>query len=68
MVSHNRREESSYFSFIKLTYAQLIREPDPEADPEQHGAEQSLKRSDNKAKHGMKLKYSPEIVSDGETL
>jgi len=31
-------------------------------------AEQSLKKSDNKAKHGMKLKHSPKIVSDGETL
>ena len=38
------------------------------ADPEQHGAEQYLKRLDTKAKHGTKLKYSPVIVSDGETL
>jgi len=38
------------------------------ADPEQHGAEQSLKRLDTKAKHGKKSKYSPVIVSDGETL
>jgi hypothetical protein len=31
-------------------------EPDPEADPEQHGAEQSSKRLDIKAKHGKKSK------------
>jgi len=36
--------------------------------PEQHGAELSLKRLDTKAKHGMKSKYSPVIVSDGETF
>jgi len=41
---------------------------DPAADPEQHGAEQFLKRLDTKAKHGTKSKYSPVIVSDGETL
>jgi len=45
-----------------------LREPDPEADPGQHGAEQSSKRLDIKAKHGKKSKYSPKTVSDGETL
>jgi len=43
-------------------------ETDPVADPEQHGAEQSSKRLDTKTKHGKKSKYSPVIVSDGETL
>jgi len=43
-------------------------EPDPEADPEQHGAEQSSKRLDIKEKYGKKSKYSPKTVSDGETL
>ena len=38
------------------------------SNPEQHGVEQSLKRLDIKAKHGMKSKYSPVIMSDGETL
>ena len=37
-------------------------------DPEQHGAEQTLKRLDTKAKHGMKLKYSPVIVSNSVNL
>jgi len=45
-----------------------LREPDRVSDPEQHGAEQSLKRLDTKTKHGTKSKYSPVIVSDGETL
>jgi len=44
------------------------REPDPEVDPKQHGAEQSSKRLDIKAKHGKKSMYSPKIVSEGETL
>jgi hypothetical protein len=35
---------------------------------EQHGAEQSSKRLGIKAKHGKKSKYSPQTVSDGETL
>jgi hypothetical protein len=35
------------------------REPDPEADSKQHGAEQSSKRLDIKAKRGKKSKYSP---------
>jgi hypothetical protein len=35
------------------------REPDPEADLEQRGAEQSSRRLDIKAKHGKKSKYSP---------
>ena len=43
-------------------------EPDTKTDPEQHGAEQSSKRLDIKAKHGKKSKNSPETVSDGENL
>jgi hypothetical protein len=43
-------------------------EPDPKADPQQHGAEQSSNRLDIKAKHGKKSKYSPKTVSDVETL
>jgi len=43
-------------------------EPPREPDPEQHGAEQSSKKLDIKAKHGKKSKYSPTTVSDGETL
>jgi hypothetical protein len=34
-----------------------LKNPDHEAVPEQHGAEQSSKRSGIKAKHGMKSKY-----------
>jgi len=39
-----------------------------QGSPDQHGAEQSLKRSDIKAKHRMNSKHSPETVSDGKTL
>ena len=43
-------------------------EPLGNQTPEQHGAEQSSKRLDIKAKDGEKSKYSPKTVSDGETL